>query len=237
MMWPVLARSELVLLRRSPLALANAVLLPVGAGLGWMLLARDSAAGLTADAVAMQVLLLLGCTPYLQAVTMLAGRRQERVLKRLRESALTPVGAWAGLLAPLVLLVLVQTVLLIAVTMAAGVEPPARWWPLVLAVLLGTACVAVLAVVTSVVTPAPELAQLTTVPVFLALFGGGIWVLQGSEWAFLLPGGALTELIRMAWQPGTAWLDGWRDVAVIVAVAAGAGLLAWRHFRWDPRTI
>jgi len=235
MMWLVLARAELALVWRSPLALANAVLLPVGAGVGWMLLARDSPTGLNADAVAMQVLLLLGCTPYLQAVTMLAARRQERVLKRLRESALTPAGAWAGLLAPLVLLGIVQTVLLIAVTLVAGVDPPGRWWPLAVAVGLGTACAAVLAVVTAVVTPAPELAQLTTVPVFLTLFGGGLWVLQGGQWAFLLPGGAVTELVRLAWHPGGAWFDGWRDVAVMVAVAGVAGLLAWRYFRWDPR--
>lgn len=236
MIWPTLARAELTLLLRSPLALANAVLLPIGSGVGWMLLARDSPAGLDADAVAMQVLLLLGFTPYVGAVTMLAGRRQERVLKRLRESALTPVGAWSGLLLPLVVLGLVQTVLMVGVTLAAGVDPPGRWWPLIAAVALGIALAGAFAVVTSVVTPAPELAQLTTVPVFLALFGGGVWVLKGGAWAFLLPGGAVTELIRLAWQADARWFDGWRDVVVMAVSIGAAGLLAGRYFRWDPRT-
>jgi ABC-2 type transport system permease protein len=237
MIWPTLARAELALLLRSPLALANAVLLPVGSGVGWMLLARDSPAGLNADAIAMQVLVLLGFTPYVGAVTMLAGRRQERVLKRLRESALTPVGAWAGLLLPLVALGLLQTVLLIGVTFAAGVDPPGNWWPLIAAVALGNVLAGAFAVVTSVVTPAPELAQLTTVPVFLALFGGGIWALQGGTWAFLLPGGAVTELIRLAWQADAPWFGGWREVVVMTLSAGAAGLLAWRFFRWDPRTV
>ncbi|MFG1603598.1 ABC transporter permease [Actinoplanes sp. NPDC049265] len=236
MIWPVLARAELVLLRRSPLALANAVVMPVAAALGWMLLARDSPTGLTVDAVAMQALLLLACTPYLQAVTMLAARRQERVLKRLRESALTPAGAWAGLMVPLMLLGVVQTALLIGVTMAAGLDPPARWWPLVVAVVLGLVFAVPLAVATAVVTPAPELAQLTAVPGFLALFGGGFWALNGGSWAFLLPGGALTELVRLAWQTDAGWLDGWRDVAVI-AVTTAVAALASRFFRWDPRTV
>ena len=72
--------------------------------------------------------------------------------------------------------------------------------------------------------------------VFLTLCGGGLWVLQGGQWAFLLPGGAVTELVRLAWHPGGAWFDGWRDVAVMVTIAGVAGLLAWRYFRWDPRT-
>jgi hypothetical protein len=52
MRWPMLARAEFTVLLRSPLALVNAVLLPVGLGVGWLLLARDAGTGLGGDAVA-----------------------------------------------------------------------------------------------------------------------------------------------------------------------------------------
>lgn len=231
MTWTILARSELTLLWRSPLAVVSAVVLPVAAGAGWLLLSDGSPMGVGPDTVAMQVLLLLGCTPYVGAVTMLAARRQELVLKRLRESALGAVGVWAGLLFPYALLGIVQTVLLTGMTMLSGGSPPDRWWPLIAAVVLGTVVAGALAVGTAVFTPAPELAQLTTVPVFVALMGGGLWLFAGHGWAHLLPGGALAALVRRSWEPGSAW----GDVLVIVAITALALAFARWRFRWDPR--
>jgi ABC-2 type transport system permease protein len=231
MSWGVLARAEFVSLRRSPLVLVNAVLLPVASGVGWVLLARDAGQELGGDAMAMQVLMLLGLTTYAAATTTLVARRQERVLKRLRGSTLTGGGVVAGLLCPYAGLVVIQTLLLVGVTVAAGGSPPERWWPLAVAVGAGTVLTMSLAVATAVVTPAPELAQLTTVPVFLALFGGGLWLLNAGEASramLLVPGVPLAELVRLGWRPGSP-VSSVMAVGLLGAVAVAVGFRAYRR--------
>lgn len=231
MSWVELGRAEILSLRRSPLVLVNAVLLPVASGVGWVLLARNTGKDLGGDAMAMQVLMLLGFTPYAAATTTLVARRQELVLKRLRTSTLSGVGVVAGLLCPYAGLVLIQTLLLVGVTVAAGGRPPDRWQPLLVAVLAGTVLAMSLAVATAAVTPAPELAQLTTVPVFLALFGGGLWLLNAggpSLPMLLVPGVPLAELVRLGWQPGSPG-PSLVAVAVLGGIAAGVGFRSYRR--------
>lgn len=232
-----LARAEFLVLIRSPLTLVNAVLFPVAAGIGWLLLARDAGRGTGGDAAAMQVIMLLCFTTYAGATTALVARRQEFVLKRLRSTALSGAGLFAGLLAPYATLGMVQSALLVGVTATAGGTPPARWWPVVAGVLAGTGLAAVLAVATAALTPLPELAQLTTVPVSLGLFGGGMWLLgSGSIGPLMLavPGVPVAELIRLAWRPGGGWA-----VPCLLAIAVTTGLaaiVATRRFRFDPRS-
>jgi ABC-2 type transport system permease protein len=243
MIWPVLAGAELRLLLRSPLAVVNAVLLPVALGVGWLLLARDTGRDTGGDAAAMQVLMLLGCTPYLAATTALASRRQELVLKRLRTTALSGPGMLAGLLAPYALLALGQAALLIGVTVTAGGGAPARWWPLLLGVGGGTVLASAFAVLTAAVTPAPELAQLTATPLFLGLFGGGIWLLTAGEASWLIrlaPGAPVADLCRWSWrEPGASTWDVVAhtapSLAALTATAALAVVLAARTFRWELR--
>jgi ABC-2 type transport system permease protein len=235
MSWVVLATSELRLLVRSPVAVVNAVLFPVAIGAGWVLLARDTGKDLGADAVAMQILVLLGFTPYAGAVGVLVARRHELVLQRLRTTALSGAGALAGLLSPYVLVVLVQAALLAGVTAAAGGPGPDRWWPPLVALLAGTVLAVALAVLTAAVTPVPELVQLTTVPVVLSLFGGGLWLLHTPlTWPMLpVPGVAIAGLVRLGWQPGSV-VPCLLAVLILTLVTAG---LATRVFRWDRRQV
>lgn len=242
MSWPVLARAELVLLARSPLALVNAVLMPIALGAGWLWLAHDTGRDTGGDAAAIQVLMVLGFTPYAGATTVLAARRHELVLKRLRGSGLSSPGIIAGLLTPYAVLVLVQAGLLIATTVVAG-DPPVRWWPLLLALVGGTVLAMAFAVATAAVTAVPELAQLTTAPIFLSLFGGGLWLVREGEptWVMrLLPGASIADLCRWAWrEPGTPAGDVLSRVApsvLAMAVAAAVAIaLATAVFRWEPR--
>jgi ABC-2 type transport system permease protein len=118
-----------------------------------------------------------------------------------------------------------------------GGEPPSRWWPLILGVLAGTVLATTLAVATAALTPLPELAQLTTVPVSLGLFGGGFWLLDtGASSLPMLaaPGVPVAELIRMAWRPA-----GGPVVPCVLAITATCVLgavVASRRFRFDPRS-
>ncbi len=235
--WLVLATAELLMLLRSPLAVGNAVLCPLALGVGFLLLAEDAGKGTGGDAAAMQLLLLLGFAPYVGATTTLAARRHELVLKRLRTSALSGAGILAGLLAPFAVLVVVQAAILCAVTVTLGDEPPVRWWPFALAVGAGTVLAAALAFVTAAVTPVPELAQLTTAPVFFALFGGGIWLMDAGEatWPMrMVPGVPIAELARSAWSAAPPVQAAAPLLAVTVLSALSVALAA-RTFRWEPR--
>ena len=232
-----LAAAECRVLLRSPLTLVNAVLLPVAMGFGLLLLARDSGKDQGGDAAALQVLTLLCLTTYAGATTALVARRQEFALKRLRGTALSGPGIFAGLLTPYAVLGLLQAALLIGVTATVGGPPPARWWPLVLGVSAGSVAALTLAVATAAVTPLPELAQLTNVPVSLGLIGGGLWLVNAGTaqgLMFALPGVPIAELVRASWQPGGGPVV--LSLAAIAGTTGVAALVASRLFRFDPRS-
>jgi ABC-2 type transport system permease protein len=146
------------------------------------------------------------------------------------------------MLLPLALLVVVQAVVLVGTTIAVTGEWPHAWWPLVLATIGGTALAAALAFVTAAFTATPEMAQVTTLPVFLALFGGAFWVAATPPgevtWAMLaVPGGAVAQLVRLGWD-GAA-LSASTVAPPLVAMAVTAAAVAWlagRVFRWQPRS-
>ncbi|WP_433304952.1 hypothetical protein ACQP2F_16765 [Actinoplanes sp. CA-030573] len=225
----VLAAAELTLLRRSPLAVVNALLLPLALGIGWLLLAESTGKGTGGDTTAMQLLMLLSFTPYAGVTTALAARRADLVLKRLRTTALPPLAVITGLAAPYAVLTAGQIAVLTAF------HPPPRWWPLLVTTGAGTLLAVAMAFATAAFTPAPELAQLTTTPGVLALFGGGIWLLHTGEatWPMrAVPGVAVTELARGAWQDGT---PAWPALTAMAVLTVLAVALAARVFRWEPR--
>ncbi|GID30526.1 ABC transporter permease [Paractinoplanes brasiliensis] len=240
----VLATAELLLLRRSALVALIAIAQPIGLGILLAFLTRDS--GLAADygsAAALQLLLLLASTPYMAGTTALAARRQHGVLKRWRTSGASDADLIIGLLSPYALLAVVQAVLLCTVTAVIGGDAPARWWPLAVGVLGGTAMAGALAFATAAFTRTPELAQLTTAPVFLALFGGGMWVTMTPPdevtWVMLaVPGAAVAQLVRVGWNgaaPGQLLGQTWPSMVALSVLAALAVALAFRVFRWETR--
>lgn len=234
----LLAIAEFKLLFRSPLVAVTAVLAPLMMGL--FLLGNREMGG--SGLVSLQLLSLLGFTPYAGATTTLAARRQQLVLKRLRTSPVSDRAIVAGLLAPVALLVVVQAVILVGTTIGVLGTWPRTWWPLVLAVVGGTVLAAALAFVTAAFTATPEMAQLTTFPVFLALFGGGIWVGATEPgdvtWAMLaVPGAAVAQLVRLGWDGGALTASTVLPPLIAMTVtAAAASWVAGRVFRWQPRS-
>jgi ABC-2 type transport system permease protein len=181
---------------------------------------------------------LMGFTAYAAGTTVLAARRQQFVLKRLRTSGASDTAIIVGVVMPSAALTVAQTVVLFGIVGVHGGLPAVRPVPLLLAVVMGAAVAAVLAVLTAAFTATPEAAQLTTSPIGLAFFGGGLWVVSTPPgevtWAMLaLPGGSIAQLTRIGWGEPVAGQGG--AVVALALLVLVVTPLAVRAFSWDPR--
>jgi ABC-2 type transport system permease protein len=240
--WALLTVAELKLLVRSPLAASTAILAPLAMGLFFLFGDQNALPAGHAGVVTMQLLALLGFTPYAAATTVLAARRQQLVLKRLRTSPASEGAIVAGMVLPLALLVVVQSAAFVAMAIVTTGSAPRAWWALVLAVVGGTVLAVALAFVTAAFTSRPELAQVTTLPGFLALFMGGFAVagvaVDEVPWALLaVPGAPIAQLVRLGWDgAGLSPSTVVPSVAAMIVTASASAWLAGRVFRWQPRT-
>ncbi|NUT50986.1 MAG: ABC transporter permease, partial [Saccharothrix sp.] len=155
--------AELKLLLRNRTAAAMAVLLPLAMGLFFAFTVGDQPGGWTM-VLTLQLLFSFGFTVYLTATTALTARRQDLYLKRLRTGAASDVVVLTGVLLPVVVLGLGQSLVLMGVSVAAGAPLPARPELLLVAVVGGVALSCAAGVATSGVTGTAELAQITTAP-------------------------------------------------------------------------
>ncbi|WP_447007021.1 ABC transporter permease [Saccharothrix isguenensis] len=230
-----LGMAELKLLLRNRTAAALAVLMPLATGLYFALAvgARDDSWTMV---VTLQLLFSFGFTVYVTATTALTARRQDLYLKRLRTGAASDVVVLTGILLPVVVLGLVQALVLLGVSVAAGAPMPSRPDLLALALVGGTAISCAAGVCTSGLTGTAELAQITTAPFFFALIAGGLMGTAGGQdaWVFLVPGSGLGTLTQAAWGGSTEHVLG--AVLSVAAWTAVATALSTRFFRWDPRT-
>lgn len=189
------------------------------------------------------VLLLMVLSVYLVSLTVFTSRRQSLVLKRLRTTELGDRGILAGVLGPVVLVGLAQTVVVLVSCLVAGSPAPADPALLVLGVLLGLAAATAAGIATACLTRSVEAAQLTSLPVIMAAMAGLFLsasadpVTAGVGVALPLSGPA--DLVTRGWS-GTGATVG--DLPVPVLDVAGAAL--WvvvslvafsRWFRWEPR--
>ena len=127
-----------------------------------------------------------------------------------------------------------------------GAPFPVDVVPLALAVVGGLAVCVTAGFVTTIVTPSPERAQITTLPLFFVMFAAAfvVPVVAVDSWwqaLVLVPGAPIGLLTQLAftggtWAPGLlglpAALPGVLSLVVWTAVFT---LLAQRRFRWDPR--
>ncbi|WP_158628650.1 ABC transporter permease [Saccharopolyspora rhizosphaerae] len=226
-----LARAELKLLLRNKTVAVSSLLMPVLVGLWAGYNLPDGAPPATwAITLSVQLLVVLGFTVYFAVTAGLAARREDRYLKRLRSGEASDAVVLAGLLTPGVLLGVLQAVLLLAISIGMGAPVPSPL-PVLLALVLGTGLCVGAGVATSARTSSSEQAQITTLPMFLALLGGVMAVIAGPRW-LLLPGGGIGGLVHHA-------VTGEGDV-----LPAAGSLLAWTvlfallakaWFRWEPR--
>ncbi|MDO8187761.1 ABC transporter permease [Conexibacter sp. JD483] len=232
-----LARSELRLLWRNRLVAATALLLPPLMALGLSRSSDSFGDGGWGAVVGLQILTMLMFAVYAAATTAVAARRGELVLKRLRTSELPEWAVLGGMLAPLVGLAVVQALLSAAMVVAFGAPMPQRPELLLLAVLGGALMCCAAALLTTRITASAEQAQVTTMPLFFIALAGAIWTIsvpsdEVTPLMLAVPGSAIAELARIAWNGGG---DPLPAIAMIVVWTAVAGELAKRLFRWEPR--
>jgi ABC-2 type transport system permease protein len=232
----LIAGAELRMFTRSVPAVVLAGVLPTA--LGALLVWAESDTGKAGDGAtaALLVVTLMALTAYTAGTTALAARRQQFVLKRLRLSGTGDAAILAGVLAPAIVLTLLQAALLFAIVAAAGAPAPARPLLPVLALVIGTALAGALAVGTAAFTASPEYAQFTTVPFALAIVGGGYRVVvrpagDAAGALLALPGVPVAQLARSGWEA----VPTLPALAALCVKLAAAAPLALRVFTWQPR--
>lgn len=176
---------------------------------------------------------------YAGSVTILAARRQNLFLKRLRSAAASDPAILAGLVTPISVISLVQVGLILAV-FASVSGRPAEIALLALAIVAIFAMALALGMATAGLTSSPEQAQVTTLPLSLGLIAVATWVaITGTESFTLLkrlvPGGAATELVANAWDGGVPLADSLLLLAPTFAWVIVAIVFATKMFRWEPR--
>lgn len=235
-----IARSELIQIFRNRLVLVTGLVIPVAVSATFVYqhetLADQASLGYIA---AITVFTVMAFGLYTTAVTTLASRRQNLFLKRLRSTAAGDVDILTGLILPITVIAVFQTVAILIVLGIVATQP-ADVLLLAVAILAMTAMMLGLALATAGLTNSPEHAQVTTLPVSLLMIAVASWVgLTDIEnltlLKRLLPGGSATELVLNAWNGGVPLADSLSLLAVTLAWVVVAGALAARFFRWEPR--
>ncbi|OZM82870.1 ABC transporter permease [Pseudonocardia sp. MH-G8] len=241
------ASAEMRLLLRNRTVAVSSILIPIGLGVFWALTFRAGSGPVAfAVVIALQLAVVIGMGVYVTVTQTLVARRQTRVLTRMRTTRLTDPELLIATVLPIVLLGLVQLVVFAVINALTGVPAPADPVPLALAVVGGLALGVTAGLATSIVTPTPERAQITTLPMVFVLLGAAIMlaiVPSGGWWQVFVavPGAAVGRLAQLAmtgatWEPTLGGLP-----AVAPALVASIGwpvifaALALRRFRWDPR--
>ncbi|MGH4018324.1 MAG: ABC transporter permease [Pseudonocardiaceae bacterium] len=230
------ARTEFTLTLRNGEQLLLTMLIPLGLLIGMTLLDVLPLAEPRVDNVTPRILALaVMSTAFTGQAIALGFDRRYGVLKRLAATALPRWSLVAGRMLAVVGVVVVQLALLGAVATALGWHPePAGLGPSVLLVVAGTAAFGALGVLLGGALRAEVVLALANTVWLALLVAGGIVIsvdtLPGPVGmvAAALPSGALAEGLHSALVGGSA---PWGALAVLLAWAAGAGLLASRTLR------
>lgn len=245
-----LARAELRILARDRVAAFNVVVVPVVAAI-WLVAnpppAEQLPGPLGAAAASVVLAVFTSATMVLRSVTALVQRREGHLLERWRVSGAAPVAILSGTLAPGVLLLVGGVGAVLPALAIAVQDVPAQPGWLLLAVPLAALLGGTGAVLAAAFARTSEAAAVVALPLFAGILGGGIWAtlvpLGEITWRMRVTGGgALTELVRIAWQ-GPIGSGGLTTTAAAVApsvlalvgLTALLALAATRTFRWNPR--
>lgn len=230
-----IAATELRLILRSKTVLFSATAMPLAFAV-FVVAQREATASAGVAMLGMVMTFFALFSIYATVTTTAVTRRQDLYLKRLRSGESSDVSILAGIVAPPVLLCLVQTLVVFAAMFAIGVKFPGQWWWGVVAFLGIIAVCTSVALATAAVTPNPSAAQLSSLPFAMAVLGTFVAApVTENRWFDLTPGGAVVTLVRAAYE-----LDLYGSIPVAVASLVlwtwGGVDLTKRLFRWEART-
>lgn len=236
-----IAYSEFVQIFRNTLVLASALLVPIGLS-ALFIAQRDTFAAIDAGMGFVASLLLAPIVAlglYAASVTTLAARRQDLFMKRLRSTTASDAGILSGLVAPQLVITIVQAAVLLGILGLVG-GAPADVPMLVVAGVCLVLLMLGLALATAGLTQSPGHAQVTTLPVIFGVIALALWIgLAGTaeftEVKRLLPGGAIIELTINAWNGGAELGHNLMLLLPTLGWIVIAFILAKVLFRWEPR--
>jgi ABC-2 type transport system permease protein len=177
---------------------------------------------------------------YSQLAIVLATRRQNGILKRVRA---TPLPTWTyfiGLLAHCVMVSVVDVLLIVGVGRLYGVPvpAPAQWPAVVVTLVLGAAAFCAIGVgVASLIRNAEAAPAVVQLVLFPLVFISGTYMPIHSEAlntvSGVLPVRPFNEALLGAFtgQGGFAW----ESYGILLAWGLAGAVVALRRFRWDPR--
>lgn len=244
-----LGAAEVRLLLRNRTAAISSLFLPIAFGAFFAFTfdgGEGGGPGIWATIAALQLVLTFTMGVYITITQTVVARRQTRVLKRMRTSSLSDAGLLIATTGPAVAIALVHLVLYAVINSLLGAPFPVDVVPLALAVVGGLAVCVTAGFVTTIVTPSPERAQITTLPLFFVMFAAAfvVPVVAVDSWwqaLVLVPGAPIGLLTQLAFTGGT-WAPGLLGlpaalpgIVSLVAWTAAFTVLAQRRFRWDPR--
>jgi ABC-2 type transport system permease protein len=175
---------------------------------------------------------------YSQLAIMLALRRQNGILKRVRG---TPLPAWAyflGLLAHCVMVSVVDVALIAGIGRLYGVPLPSHWAAIAVALVLGAASFCALGVaVASLIRNAEAAPPVVQLVLFPMLFISGTYFPIHSAVLNRISGALPVRPFNQALLGPFAEHAGfdWKHLGVLLAWGAVGALVAIRRFRWDRR--
>jgi ABC-2 type transport system permease protein len=249
-----LSRAELRLLWRNRTALAYALLTP-GAAFLWAGASDAFAEGSGAGAIVVTsvVVFALGTAVYYNLASAYVGRREERVLKRLRTGELSDAEILAGTAVPSLAVAWLQILAAVVAAVAMGaLDVPVNALLVVLAVVAGSLVFPLLAAVSSAITRTVEMAQVTTAPfLIIPLLLSGLFLpipdmpAGLSHISQVMPLTPVVDLMRLGLlgvdQGGDTVSAAGTFAAALPSLAVAAGWIVlgtWatrRWFRWEPR--
>ncbi|MBK1786302.1 ABC transporter permease [Prauserella cavernicola] len=237
-------RAETKLLARNSAVAVSAVLVP--AAMGVLFLNADDllpGAG-TSFLVTLMLLTVFGMSGCITAAASLSYRRDELYLKRLRSGNASDTTVLLGVLSPAIGVTLAQSVLMVVLVGTIASMLPTNPLLLLAVIVLGAALSIGLGMAVTGITSSSEQAQTVATPVVFALLGSGFWagmsLTEGlSTLQLALPGGAVAELLRLAYSETSTFTgqlaEGLPALGVLAAWTVLALSAARRLFRWEPR--
>ncbi len=227
--------SELRLIARNKTVLMGATLFPLALGV-FLIYSREDVGRGWPQLVLLQIVFFTMFTVYLTITTTLTTRRNDLFLKRLRSGESSDVAILAGLIAPVIALLLAQLAIVAVAMGIAGATIPENSLLLAVGAIGFITSAAAMGVLTGNFTPSAAAAQVTSLPFLTIAAGSALWALLATDWYIaLLPGGAFAVLVNAAYGHSAGPEQLLLAVGSLVAWTVIPALIAYKTFRWEPR--